>query len=91
MGPLVDPSQRADIMKRLREHVEVLEDEHGVTYEIIPLKDASLPGKLFANFDRVQGMGFQDIRKLHVRDDDTFVCDYGKSGTPSATLTSNFH
>ena len=89
MGPLADPSQRADIMKRLRKHV--LEDEHGVTYEIIPLKDASLTGKLFANFDRVQGMGFQDIRKLHVRDDDTFVCDYGKSGTPSATLTSNFH
>ena len=75
-----DPSQKDELMQGLEIYKEVLEDENGETFEIIPIKDAVIAKAWFLSDKLPKGFGFHDIRKLPIRDDDIVVCDYVKSG-----------
>ena len=80
MVRISDQSQKDELMKGLESYKEVLEDENGETFEIIPIKDAVIAKALFLSDKLPKGFGFHDIRKLPIRDDDIVVCDYAKTG-----------
>lgn len=83
---LQDPSTKDETVARLKEHVEVLEDENGETCRIIPLKDAVFMENLLSLIAAGNGINFHDIRNLAIRDDDFIVCDQAKSGNTSFNL-----